>query len=156
MRPHLKTPIARATLMGAFIAGAVASAHVRDARAVFLPRLSFPCGGPSSGAAVTGRLSGKGFYQDPNWNPEVMKLRAVFRSPPSHCNRGGLGAMPVAVVTVMRPTTTATTATVVVVDGLRRHRYPGVAERHVGNLLCAPEQRHTLRAPEQRHTSKYR
>ena len=62
MRPRLKALIARATLMGAFIAGAVASANVRDARAASMPRLSFPCGVPSSTAVVTCRLSGKGFY----------------------------------------------------------------------------------------------
>ena len=62
MRPRLKTRIAYATLMGAFIAGAVASANVRDARAASMPRLSFPCGVPSSTAVVTCRLSGKGFY----------------------------------------------------------------------------------------------
>jgi hypothetical protein len=62
MRPRLKTLMARATLMGAFIAGAVASANVRDAHAASMPRLSFPCSGPSSAAVVTCRLSGKGFY----------------------------------------------------------------------------------------------
>ena len=62
MRPRLKTLIARGTLMGAFIAGAVASANVQDARAASMPRLSFPCGTPSSAAVVTCRLSGKGFY----------------------------------------------------------------------------------------------
>jgi hypothetical protein len=62
MRPRLKALIARATLMGAFMAGAVASAHVQDARAASMPHLSFPCGTPSSAAVVTCRLSGKGFY----------------------------------------------------------------------------------------------
>ena len=62
MRPRLKTPIARATLMAAFIAGAVASGNVHGARAASMPRLSFLCGAPSSAAVVTCRLSGKGFY----------------------------------------------------------------------------------------------
>ena len=62
MRPRLKTPIARATLMAAFIAGAVASGNVHGARAASMPHLSFPCGAPSSAAVVTCRLSGKGFY----------------------------------------------------------------------------------------------
>ena len=62
MRPRLKTRIAHATLMGAFIAGAVAGGHVHGARAASMPRLSFPCGVPSSTAVVTCRLSGKGFY----------------------------------------------------------------------------------------------
>jgi hypothetical protein len=62
MRPRLKTLIARGTPMGAFIAGAVASAHLQDARAASMPRLSFPCGAPSSAAVVTCQLSGKGFY----------------------------------------------------------------------------------------------
>jgi hypothetical protein len=48
--------------MGAGIAGAVASAHVQDARAASMPRLAFPCGAPSSAAVVTSQLSGKGFY----------------------------------------------------------------------------------------------
>ena len=62
MRPRLKTPIARATLMAAFIAGAVASGNVHGVRAASMPRLSFLCGAPSSAAVVTCRLSGKGFY----------------------------------------------------------------------------------------------
>jgi hypothetical protein len=62
MRPRLKTLIACGTLMGAFIASAVAGAHVQDARAASIPRLAFPCGAPSSAAVVTCQLSGKGFY----------------------------------------------------------------------------------------------
>jgi hypothetical protein len=62
MRPRLKTLIARAMLMGAFIASAVASANVQESRAASMPRLSFPCGAPSSAAVVTCQLSGKGFY----------------------------------------------------------------------------------------------
>jgi hypothetical protein len=37
MGPRLKTLIARATLMGAFIAGAAASAHIQDAHAASMP-----------------------------------------------------------------------------------------------------------------------
>jgi hypothetical protein len=62
MRPRLKTLIARVTLMGAFIAGAVVSGALHGASAASMPHLSFPCGAPSSAAVVTCRLSGKGFY----------------------------------------------------------------------------------------------